>query len=180
MCTIENEIQADSYEKNNQKVLTDGGVQLYFSNVFSSNGEGRVPVIKPKLKKILVDFGLCQTALEIDQRLNFIRVWYKDKQAKELKGLLLQRFNQKKSNQAIELSISLEGSFAVPPSKGKIKTYTGLTKLLFQEFISESMSHSLVDDNPYNEIKSIIQQGNLSPSEPLESIFRGELGKYAC
>ena len=175
MCIIENEIQVTSYEKNNQKVLTDGGVQLYFSNVFSSNGEGRVPVIKPKLKKILVDFGLCQTALEIDQRLNFIKVWYKDEQAKELKGLLLQRFNQSKESQAIELFISLEGSLAVPSSKGKIKSYPRLTKLLFQEFISASTPISLVDDNPYNEIKSIIQQGNLSPSEPLESIFRGEL-----
>ena len=160
----------------NQKVLADGGVQLYFSNVFFSNEEGKLPTIKPKLRKILIDFGLAQTALKIDQRLNFIKVWYKDEFARELEGLLLQRFNQSKESQAIELSISLEDSLTTPPDKGKIKSYPGLTKLLFQEFISESMSHSLVDDNPFNEIKSIIQKGNLAPTEPLESIFRGELG----
>ena len=177
MCTIENEKLCFNDEKNNQKVLTNGGVQLYFSNVFSSNGEGRVPVIKSKLKKILVDFGLCQTALEIDQRLNFIRVWYKDEQTKELKGLLLQRFNQSKSNQAIELSISLEDSLVSPPDKeGKIKSYPGLTKLLFREFISESTPISMIDDSPYNGIRKIIQQGNLSLTIPLESIFRGEVG----
>ena len=176
MCNSENEIQVTSYEKNNQKVLADGGVCLYFKNVFDQTKKSKVPTIKHKLKKILVDFGLCQTDLEIDQRLNFIKVWYRDESARELKGLLLQKFNQKKSNQAIELSISLEGSFAVPPSKGKIKTYTGLTKLLFQEFISESTPISLVDDNLYNEIKEVIRKGNLSPTEPLSSIFRGELG----
>ena len=176
MCTIENEIQADSYENFNQKVLTDGGVQLFFKNVFNQNFKGRVPSIKPKLRKILIDFGLCQTALEIDQRLNFIKVWYKDEQAKELKGLLLQKFNQSKESQAIELSISLEDSLVSLPDKGKIRTYTGLTKLLFQEFISASTPISLVDDNPYNEIKSIIQKGNLKPTEPQESIFKGEVG----
>ena len=176
MCTIENEIQVTSYEKNNQKVLVNGGVQLYFSNVFDQTTKLKVPVIKPKLKKILLDFGLCQTALEINQKLNFIKVFYKDEQAKELKGLLLQKFNQKKSNQAIELSISLEGSLVVPPDKGKIKTYTGLTKLLFQEFILESLPTSLIDNNPFNEIKEVIRKGNLAPIIPLESIFRGELG----
>ena len=132
MCNSENEKLCFNDEKNNQKVLTDGGVCLFFKNVFDQTKKLKVPTIKPKLKKILVDFGLCQTALKIDQRLNFIKVWYKDEFARELKGLLLQKFNQKKSNQAIELSISLEGSFAVPPSKGKIKTYTGLTKNLSQ------------------------------------------------
>ena len=176
MCTIENEIQADSYEKNNQKVLVNGGVQLFFKNVFFSTGEGKLPSIKPKLRKFLVNFGLCQTVLEINQKLDFIKIFYRDETARELKGLLLQRFNQSKSNQAIELFISLEGSLAVPPSKGKIKNYPGLTKLLFQEFISESKSVSMIDDNSYNEIRKIIQQGNLSPSEPSESIFRGELG----
>ena len=164
-------------EKNNQKVLVNGGVCLFFKNVFDQNFKGKVPSIKPKLRKILVDFGLCQTVLEINQKLDFIKIFYKDEFARELKGLLLQKFNKTKSNQAIELFISLEGSLVTPPDReGKIKSYPGLTKLLFQEFISELMSYSLVDDNPYNEIKSIIQQGNLSPTIPLESIFRGELG----
>ena len=176
MYNSENEIQVTNYEKNNQKVLTDGGVQLYFSNVFDQTMKSKVPVIKPKLKKILVDFGLCQTALEINQKLDFIKIFYKDESARELKGLLLQKFNKTKFNQAIELFISLEGSLAVPPSKGKIKSYPGLTKLLFQEFISESTPISLIDDNPFNEIKEVIRKGNLSPTEPLESIFRGEVG----
>ena len=76
MCTIENEIQADSYEKNNQKVLVNGGVCLFFKNVFDQNFKSKVPVIKLKLRKILIDFGMCQTALEIDQKLNFIKVFY--------------------------------------------------------------------------------------------------------
>ena len=89
----------------------------------------------------------------------------------------MKKIIKKKSNQAIELFISLEGSLVTPPDReGKIKSYPGLTKLLFQEFISASMSHSLVDDNPYNEIKTIIQKGNLSLSEPLSSIFIGEVG----
>ena len=161
MCNNENEKLCFNYEKNNQKVLVNGGVCLFFKNVFFSTGEGKLPSIKPKLKKILVDFGMCQTYLEINQKLNFIKVFYKDEQAKELKGLLLQRFNQSKESQ---------------PDKGKIRTYTGLTKLLFQEFISASTPISLVDDNPFNEIKEVIRKGNLSPTEPLKSIFRGELG----
>ena len=171
MYSTENEKLCFNDEKNNQKVLTGGGVQLYFSNVFDQTLEGRLPIIKPKLRKILVDFGLCQTLVEINQRLGFIKVWYKDECARELKGLLLQRFNQSKSNQAIELSISLEDSLVTPPDKGKIKTYIGLTKLLFREFIQQIESRSLVDDNPFNEMKEIIKQGNLAPSVPLESIF---------
>ena len=176
MCNSENEKLCFKYEKNNQKVLTNGGVQLFFKNVFDQNFKSKVPVIKLKLRKILIDYGLCQTVLEINQKLNFIKVWYKDEIARELKGLLLQRFNQSKSNQAIELFISLEGSLVVPPDKGKIKTYTGLTKLLFQEFILESLPTSLIDNNPFNEIKEVIRKGNLAPIIPLESIFRGELG----
>ena len=176
MCNSENEIQADSYEKNNQKVLVNGGVCLFFKNVFDQTKKSKVPTIKPKLRKILIDFGLAQTALKIDQKLDFIKIFYRDEPARELKGLLLQKFNQSKESQAIELSISLEDSLVSPPDKGKIRTYTGLTKLLFQEFISESTPISLVDDNPFNEIKEVIRKGNLSPTIPLESIFRGELG----
>ena len=177
MYSTENEKLCFNDEKNNQKVLTDGGVCLYFANVFLPSESGKLPMIKNQLRKILIDFGLAQTALEIDQRLNFIKVWYKDESARELKGILLQKFNKTESNQAIELSISLEGSLITSPDKILgIRTYTGLTKLLFQEFISESTPISMIDDSPYNEIREIIQQGNLKPTEPLESIFRGELG----
>lgn len=177
MFNIENEKLIFNDKNFNQKVLTGGGVQLYFSNVFDQTGKGKLPTIKLKLRKILIDFGLCQTALEINQKLDFIKIFYRDETARELKNFLLQKFNQKKSNQAIELSISLEDSLITLPDKErKIKSYPGLTKLLFQEFISESLSTSLIDNNPFNEIKEIIQKGNLSPSEPLESIFRGELG----
>ena len=176
MCNSENEKLCFKDKNFNQKVLADGGVCLFFKNVFDQTMKSKVPVIKPKLKKILIDFGLCQTYLEINQKLNFIKVFYKDESARELKNVLLQKFNKAKSNQAIELSISLEGSLVTPPDKGKIRTYTGLTKLLFQEFISASTPISMIDDNPFNEIKEIIQKGNLKPTEPLESIFRGELG----
>jgi len=171
LCNNENEKLCFKYEKNNQKVLTNGGVQLFFKNVFDQTTKSKVPTIKHKLKKILVDFGLCQTYLEINRKLNFIKVFYRDECARELKGLLLQRFSQSKESQAIELSISLEDSLVTPPDKGKIKTYTGLTKLLFQEFISESTPISLVDGNPYNDIKTIIQKGNLAASEPLQAIL---------
>lgn len=175
MCTNENEKLLIDYENFNKKIykkiLTGDGVQLFFSNVFTSRKDDKLPEIKPKLKKILVDFGLCQTYLEINQTLNFIKVWYKDESAQELKNFLLQKFNQNENNQSIELSISLVSSLVTPPDKGKIKTYTGLTKLLFQEFISASTSISLIDDNPFNEIKLIIQKGNLAASKPLESIL---------
>ena len=176
MCNSENEKLCFNDEKNNQKVLVNGGVQLFFKNVFDQTTKSKVPIIKPKLKKILVDFGLCQTYLEINQKLDFIKIFYRDETARELKNVLLQKFNLNKSNQAIELFISLEDSLITPPDRGKIKSYPGLTKLLFQEFISESTPISMIDDSPYNEIREIIQQGNLKPTEPLESIFRGELG----
>ena len=179
MYSTENEKLCFKDKNFNQKVLADGGVCLFFKNVFDQTTKSKVPIIKPKLKKILVDFGLCQTYLEINQKLDFIKIFYRDETARELKNVLLQKFNLNKSNQAIELFISLEDSLITPPDRGKIKSYPGLTKLLFQEFISESLPISMIDDNPFNEIKTIIQKGNLSPSEPLESIFRGELGNNA-
>lgn len=170
----ENEI-GQLYDENfNQKVLVNGGVSVYFWNVFLSSNDGKLPMIKNKLRQILVDYGLCQTCIEIDQKLNFIKVWYRDPKAIELKELYvpLRRDNNTKESQAIELVISLEGSMCSPPkiSRG-IKSYTGLTKLLFQDFISESRSYSLADDNPFNEMKIIIQKGNLAACVPLESIF---------
>ena len=176
MFNSENEILVVSYEKNNQKFLTNGGVSVYFGNVFL-HAEGKLPTIKHKLRKILVDFGMCQTCLEINQELDFIKVWYQDFQATELKGLLLQRFNDRnRESQAIEISMSLEGNSCSSSKVSRgIKTYTGLTKLLFQEFIQPTESKSLIDVSPYNEIESIIRKGNQSPSVPLESIFRGEV-----
>lgn len=180
MCTNENEKLLIDYENFNKKILTGNGVQLFFSNVFLPTEGKKLSAIKPKLRKILVDFGLCQTLLEINQKLNYIKVWYIDEQAENLKNLLLQKFNQNQNSQAIELIINIEGSSVDSPNKeGQIKTYSGLTKFLFQEFISASASISLVDDSPFNEMKEIIRKGNLAPTMPLESIFRGELGKYA-
>ena len=171
---IENDFEQLFDEENNQKFLVNDGVQLYFSNVFDQTIEGRVPTIKRKLRKILVDFCLCQTCMEINQKLNYIKIFYADPKSIELKGLLLQRFNQIKESKAIELSISIEGNSVIPPDReGKIKTYTGLTKLLFQEFIEETSSRSMVDNSPYDEMKTIIKQGNLAACMPLESIFRG-------
>ena len=168
----ENEIKQLGDENFNQNYLANDGVCAYFGNVFDYANKDRVPMIKHKLRKILVDYGLCQTHVEINQSLDFIKVWYQDLQSTELRGLLLQRYNSKKRSQAIELIIDLEGSLVVPPDReGKIRIYTGLTKLLFQEFISESRSYSLVDSNPYNQIESIIRKGNLAASEPLSSIL---------
>lgn len=168
----ENENEQLFDENFNQKFLADGGVHLYFSSVFDQTVAGKLPTIKHKLRKILVDFGLCQTCMEINQRLGFIKVWYIDEQAKELRGLLLQRLNEHRTSQAIELSISLEGSLvSLLDKEGKIKNYTGLTKLLFQEFIQPTKSSSMIDDNPLNEMKTIIQKGNLAASKPLSAIL---------
>ena len=176
MCTNENENEQLDDKNFNQKFLVNGGVVVYFGNVFAEVGEGKLPIIKHKLRKILVDFGLCQTCMEISQDLGYIKIWYQDLQAIELRGILLQRFNQAKESQAIELVISFEGNSCSPPKITRgIKTYTGLTKLIYQEFISETESRSLADDDPYNQIREVIKQGNLSLSQPLESIFRGEL-----
>ena len=173
----ENEIQQLYDENFNQKVLANGGVCIYFGNVFLSVDGNKLPTIKHKLRKILVDFGLCQTCIEIAQKLNFIEVWYVDPKSTELKGLLLQRYNSSKESQAIEINIEIEGSLVSPSSKeGKLKRYNGLTKLLYQEFIQPTKSSSMIDDSPYNEMKTIIKQGNLAPTVPLQSIFRGELG----
>ena len=129
-------------------------------------------MIKHKLRKILVDFGLGQTCLEVNQSLNYVKIWYRDEQAKELRGTLLQRFNQNRNNQAIELVIDIEGNLISLPSKvEKVRTYTGLTKLIYQEFIEETKSSSMIDDNPYNQIETIIKQGNLAAPEPLSAIL---------
>ena len=172
---IENGIGQLSDEKNNQ-YLTNDGVCLFFSNVFDQTDNNKLPMIKEKLRRILVDFGMCQTFMEINQKLDFIKVWYKDPKATELRGNLLQRFNQSKESQAIEISISLEDSLVTLPEVEKgIKTYTGLTVLLFQEFIQLTKSRSLVDDDPYNEMKEIIKQGNLAAPEPLSTILAEEV-----
>ena len=181
MFNSENEIRAVSYESFNQKFLTNGGVSVYFGNVFTSPEKGKLPTIKHKLRKILVDFGMCQTCMEINQELNYIKVWYQDFKAMELKEFYVpfQRFNDKnhKSSQAIEISMSLEGGVCSPPKITRgIKTYTGLTKLLFQEFIQLTESRSLSTNDPFNEIKEVIRKGNLAASEPLCCIFRGEVG----
>ena len=169
---IENENKQLCYENFNQKFLVNGGVCLFFGNVFDQIDRDKLPMIKYKLRKILVDYGLCQTCLEINQRLDFIKVWYRDLCAVELKGKLLQKYNSTKESQEIELAISLEGSLVSLPSNiVGIRTYTGLTKLLFQEFISESRSYSLVDDNPFNEMRNIIKQGNLASTLPLSAIL---------
>lgn len=178
MCNNENEVKQLFDEKFNQKVLINGGVQLYFSSVFDQTVAGKLPTIKHKLRKILVDFGLCQTILEINQKLNFVKVWYRDEQAVELKELFvpLRRDNKTKNSQAIELVINLEGNSCSPPKIFReIRTYTGLTKLLFQEFIQLTKSRSLVDDDPYNEMKEIIKQGNLAAPEPLSTILAEEV-----
>ena len=175
---IENEIGQLYDEKNNQKFLANSGVQLYFSNVFVSNGESKLPMVKHKLRKVLVDFGLCQTCLEIDQRLDFIKVWYRDEQAVELKELFvpLRSDNKAKESQAIELVITLGGSLVIPPKISReVKTYSGLTKLLYQEFVQPTELRSMIDDNPFNEIKEVIRKGNLSPSQPLQAIFGEEV-----
>ena len=179
MFNIKNEIASVGYEKNNQKFLSNGGVEIYFGNVFLPAESGKLPTIKNKLRKILVDFGLCQTCMEINQKSEYIKVWYRDPQATELKKLFLplRRDNRTKESQAIELVISLEGCSCSPPKiTREIKTYTGLTKLLYQEFIQPTESSSMVDNSPFNVIEIIIRRGNLAASEPLQCIFRGEVG----
>ena len=79
---IENENKQLGYEKSNQ-YLTNSGVKLYFSNVFLPVEGQKLPVIKNKLRKILVDFGLVQTYMEINQSLGSIAIWYQDPKAKE-------------------------------------------------------------------------------------------------
>ena len=175
----ENENKQLFDEDFHQKILVNGGVCTYFGNVFLPVDGNKLPTIKHKLRKILVDFGLVQTCMEINQSLGSITIWYQDPKAKELKELFvpLRRDNKAKESQAIELVIDLEGSLVVPPKTSRgIKTYSGLTKFLYQEFVSESMSYSLADDNPYNQMREIIKQGNLAACVPLESILRGELG----
>lgn len=170
----ENEVLAADYEKNNQKFLANDGVQLYFSNVFDQIVTGKLPTIKYKLRKILVDFGLSQTCLEVNQSLNYVKIWYRDSKATELRGNLLQRFNDKehRTSQAIELSISLEGSLVSSSSKErKIRTYTGLMKLIYQEFVQSVESSSMIDDDPFNEMETIIQKGNFAPTMPLSAIL---------
>ena len=98
----ENEIQPVKYENFNQKFLINNGVSVYFGNVFLPSNDGsKLPMIKSKLRKILVDFGMCQTCLEINQELDYIKVYFRDELAKELKGTLLYRYNQTKESQTI-------------------------------------------------------------------------------
>lgn len=58
MFNNENEKLLINDENFNKKFLTGDGVCLFFSKVFDQTGKNRLLTIKPKLRKILVDFGL--------------------------------------------------------------------------------------------------------------------------
>lgn len=181
MLNSENEIRAVSYENFNQKFLVNGGVCAYFGNVFLPVEDGKLPMLKLKLRQVLVDFGLSKTHTEINQKLGSVTIWYRDFKVNELKGRLLQKFNDfNKESQAVEVDIAIEGCFAPSPkSSGQVRTYTGLTDLLYREFIIEPQVFSLSDSSVmefYEQMRKTIQKGNLAPPVPLESIFRGELG----
>lgn len=180
MLSNENEIQQLGYENFNQKFLANSGVCVYFGNVFLPVEGQKLPVIKSKLRQILVDFGLSKTHVEISQELGSVTIWYRDPKAKELKGLLLQRFNDlNRESQALEINISLEDSVSSPKGLGEIRTYTGLTRMLYQEFIKESKVFSLADSSVmkfYSDMREIIQKGNLAASEPLQAILTEEVG----
>ena len=177
----ENEIGQLFYQNFNQKYLMNSGVRLFFGNVFLPVEGKKLPVIKSKLRKILVDFGLNGTHVEISQKLNSLSVYYRDLMAEELRKqcIPLRRDNGNKTSQAIELVIDTEGSLVFPSSDGEIRTYTGLTRFIYQEFIEEQQIFSLADSSVmkfYEQMKKTIQKGNLAPTMPLESILRGELG----
>lgn len=180
MLNNENENEQLGYQNFNQKFLCNGGVAIYFGNVFLPAENGKLPMLKSKLRQVLVDFGLSKTYAEINQELGCIKVLYQDFQSTELKGLLLQRFNDlNRESQAVEIDIAIEGYFVPSPkSSGQVRTYNGLTDLLYREFIIEPQVFSLSDSSVmefYEQMRKTIQKGNLAPPVPLESIFRGEV-----
>lgn len=172
----ENEIRLPEYQNFNQKFLTNDGVCAVFMNAFGEVAEGKLPTIRPKLRKILVDFSLRKTYVELNPILGIVQVFFRDCLAEELRRFLLQKFNQSKTDQSVELNIRMDVCPAPKKADGQVKTYSGLTRFLFQEFIQQAEPRNLIDDDPYNQMKEIIKQGNISPSVPLESIFKGELG----
>lgn len=132
-------------------------------------------MIKNKLRQILVNFGLNKTYMEINQELNSIVVWYRDLRATELRGKLLQRYNDKwhKKSQALEVNINLEGAISSPRSfDGQVRIYDGLTGLIYQEFIQPVESVGIPESIAfYSKLQEIIQKGNLAACVPLESIL---------
>lgn len=174
MCTNENGIWQLGYQNFNQKFLANEGVSVYFGNVFLPFEGKKLPVIKSKLRQILVDFGLSKTHVEINQELGSVTIWYRDSKSKELRGNLLQRYNDKwhKKSQAIEISISLEGGLSSPSSDGQVRTYDGLTRLIYQEFIQPVESVGIPESIAfYSKLQETIQKGNLAACVPLESIL---------
>lgn len=177
---IKNEVRQLYDKKNNQKFLINGGVRLFFNNIFLPNESDKLPMLKAKLRQVLVDFGLSRTHVEINQKLNSLSVYYRDPMAKELhkQCILLLRDSKSKSSQAIELVIDTEGNLVSPNSDGEIKTYSGLTKLLYQEFILEPQVFSLADSSVmkfYADVKETIQKGNLVACVPLSAILTEEV-----
>ncbi len=174
---IKNEVQLLFDENFNQKFLTNGGVCIYFGNVFLPVEGEKLPMIKNKLRQILVNFGLNKTYMEINQELNSIVVWYRDLKATELRGKLLQRYNSDKKSQALEVNINLEGAISSPRSfDGQVRTYDGLTGLIYQEFIQPVESVGIPESIAfYSKLQEIIQKGNLVACVPLSAILTEEV-----
>lgn len=172
----ENEKLGLGYENFNQKFLCNNGVCAVFMNAFDEVVEGKLPMIKSKLRQVLVNFGLGKTYTELCPEVGIVRVYFRDCSAKELKGILLQKYNETKTDQSVELSIRTDVCPAPKKADGQVKTYTGLTKFLFQEFIQQAEPKNLTESLEfYTQLKSLIQKGNQSPPEPLQAIFRGEV-----
>lgn len=107
--------------------------------------------------------------MEINQELNFITIWYRDLKAEELRGNLLQRYNYKwhKKSQTIEISINLEGGLSSPSSDGQVRTYDGLTRLIYQEFIQPVESVGIPESIAfYSKLQETFRRATKAPHSP--------------
>lgn len=169
------------------KKLINDGICATFYNSFESDGR----MLKNQLKKIIVDYNLKSTRLEVLRDVGMIKIYFIDKLAKvALKDKLLQsrshKFLQKNQqgqfenpqSQAVELNINLEGSLIdvgdyFKYSSEYIRDYDGLTKLLYKEFFQiEQVKNISQSVEFYNKIKSIIAVGNAGYSYEIENILQ--------
>ena len=181
----ENEKLLASYKNFNQNekfFLANNGVFVYFGKVFNfPEDKSKLPTIKPKLRRILVDYGL-KTYFEINRELNCITIYYQDSKAESLRGKLLQKYHMNPYNchpnsESVEIFISLTGSATLPKNlSGKIHQYEGLTEIFYQEFILPEIAQNLIEITEFEiQLKEIIKLGNSASQMPLESILKGEL-----
>lgn len=150
--------------------LTNDGVQLYFSKVFSEHGG-----LKNKLKQWFQDC-FRYTRCEFNVKYNWLKVYYRDEKAKfNLKNKILQ-FQSDKAGQGINLVINLTGSLTDKPAEKFVGdeficNFDGISEVIYTEFFTTDSKTMLQTIKESAQIKGMVEYGKLNRIQ-IESILQ--------